>query len=93
MKSRPITNDEARAFDPAAIVIAWCGVPFTKYRPAVVRRRIAWKGMTALDHDRIFAVPEAFLGRPGPRLVHGVRALRRIVASCRDAYAAVPHDV
>ena len=82
VKSRPITDDEARRFDPAAVVIAWCGVPFGKYRPELVRRRPGWKGIAALEQGRIFALPEAFLGRPGPRLVHGVRELRRIVASC-----------
>jgi hypothetical protein len=28
----------------------------------------------------VFPIPEAFLGRPGPRLVEGHRALAKIVA-------------
>jgi iron complex transport system substrate-binding protein len=82
VKSRPITDDEARALDPDAIVIAWCGVRTEKYRPDVVRRRIAWSGTRALRNDRIYCVPEAYLGRPGPRITLGVRELRRIVADC-----------
>jgi len=27
--------------------------------------------------NRVVAIPEAYLGRPGPRLVEGYRALRR----------------
>jgi len=82
VKSRPITDQEARLFDPDAVVIAWCGVPFEKYRPAIVRRRPAWKGLRALERGHVYTVPEAFLGRPGPRLVEGVRELRRIVERC-----------
>lgn len=82
VKSRPITDAEAVAFDPDAIVIAWCGVPTAKYRPEIVRRRPAWRHLRAVEHDRIYPVPEAFLGRPGPRLVEGVRAFRKIVAAC-----------
>ena len=82
VKSRPITDEEARAFDPDAIVIAWCGVPLEKYRPEIVRRRPAWKGLRAIDQGHVYPVSEAFLGRPGPRLVEGVRELRRIVERC-----------
>lgn len=82
VKSRPITDDEARAIDPDAIVIAWCGVPTAKYRPEIVRRRPAWRSLRAVEENRIYPVPEAYLGRPGPRLVEGVRAFRKIVAEC-----------
>jgi iron complex transport system substrate-binding protein len=83
VKSRPITDDEARAFDPDAVVVAWCGVPFEKYRLDVVRRRPAWRALRAVAAGRIHPVAEAYLGRPGPRLVDGVRALRRIAEACR----------
>jgi iron complex transport system substrate-binding protein len=82
VKSRPITDEEVRAFDPDAVVIAWCGVPFEKYRPEIVRRRPAWKELRAIEQGHVYPVSEAFLGRPGPRLVEGVRALRRIVERC-----------
>jgi iron complex transport system substrate-binding protein len=83
VKSRPITDDEARAMDPDAVVIAWCGVRPEKYRPDVVHRRPGWRGMRALEEGRVYCVPEAYLGRPGPRLGLGVRAFRQIVAECR----------
>jgi iron complex transport system substrate-binding protein len=84
VKSRPITDDEARALDPDAIVISWCGVRLEKYRPHIVQRRPGWQGMRALENGRIYCVPEAFLGRPGPRIADGVRAFRKIVAECRE---------
>jgi iron complex transport system substrate-binding protein len=79
VKSRPISDDEARALDPDAIVIAWCGVPFDKYRPDVVYRRPAWQDVRALRRRQVHCISEAYLGRPGPRLVEGLRALRAII--------------
>jgi iron complex transport system substrate-binding protein len=82
VKSQPITDDEAIALDPDAVVISWCGVRPEKYRPDVVYRRPRWQSLRALRERRVYAVPEAYLGRPGPRLVDGCRALRQIVADC-----------
>lgn len=80
--STPLSDDEVVAMAPDAVVICWCGVPFARYRPDVVRRREAWAGTPALRHDRVHCVPEAFLGRPGPRLVEGYRALKAVVEAC-----------
>lgn len=82
VKSRPITDEEACAMNPDAVVISWCGVRTEKYRPDVVRRRPAWQKIRAVEQGRIFCVPEAYLGRPGPRLVEGVRAFRKIAEEC-----------
>ncbi|MCO4748056.1 MAG: cobalamin-binding protein [Proteobacteria bacterium] len=81
VKSRPITDDEAVALRPDAVVISWCGVPFDKYRPDVVTRRPAWADLPALANGQVHCVPEAFMGRPGPRLVDGFRALQSVVRS------------
>ncbi|MEN0064638.1 MAG: helical backbone metal receptor [Myxococcota bacterium] len=77
--STPITDEQAQELRPDAAVISWCGVPFEKYRRDVVQRRPAWQALPALQADQIHNVPEAYLGRPGPRLVDGYRALRAIV--------------
>lgn len=77
--STPVTDEEVARMAPDAVVICWCGVPPERYRPDVVRRRAAWRSLPALRHDRIHCVSEAYLGRPGPRLVEGYHALRRIV--------------
>jgi iron complex transport system substrate-binding protein len=80
-KSTPIVDHEAVAANPDSVIMSWCGVPLNKYRSEIVYRRPAWQGIVALRERRVFAVPEAFLGRPGPRLVQGYRALRQIVQS------------
>ena len=76
------------ASPPEAIVVSWCGVEPEKLRPDVVRARAAWRDVPAIANDRVYCVPEAWMGRPGPRLVDGVRALRRIVTEIGDRAAA-----
>jgi iron complex transport system substrate-binding protein len=82
VKSQPLTDDEALALGPDAVVISWCGVRPEKYRPDIVYRRASWHDVPALRSRRVYCVPEAYLGRPGPRLVEGFRALRAIVDEC-----------
>lgn len=82
-KSLPVGDEEVQRLAPDAVVISWCGVPSEKYRRDVVRRRSGWAATPALEHDRVFAVPEAWLGRPGPRLVQGYRALSAVADACR----------
>jgi len=82
-ESRPITDAEAVDMAPDAVVLSWCGVPVRNYRPEVVRRRAGWAGVPAVENDVIVPISEAFMGRPGPRLVEGVRHLRQVVAQLR----------
>ena len=81
VKSRPLTDAEVRDASPEAIVISWCGVEPEKYRPDVVYRNPEWEEVPAITRGQVHCVPEGFLGRPGPRLVEGVRALRAIVGA------------
>jgi iron complex transport system substrate-binding protein len=82
-KSAEISDEDARAAAPEAVVMSWCGVKEEKYRRDVVERRPGWAQVPAVKHGRIHPVTEAFLGRPGPRLVEGYRALARICAAAR----------
>jgi iron complex transport system substrate-binding protein len=84
VRSTPLSDEEVVALAPDAVVLCWCGVPFARYRPDVVTRRAAWRDLPALRNGQIHCVPEAFLGRPGPRLVDGWRALRRVVDAARS---------
>ena len=84
-KSAEVGDDDARAAAPDAIVMSWCGVKEEKYRADVVARRPGWENVPAVKHGRIHPVTEAFLGRPGPRLVDGYRALARIVRDTASA--------
>ncbi|MFN0060092.1 MAG: ABC transporter substrate-binding protein [Planctomycetota bacterium] len=80
VKSTPVDDAAVVAAAPDAVVIAWCGVEPRNYKPEQVYRRAAWAEVPALRDRQVHAIPEAFLGRPGPRLKLGLAALRRLVA-------------
>lgn len=80
-KSIEVSDADALAAAPDAVVMSWCGVKEDKYRRDVVERRPGWVDVPAVRNGRIFPVTEAFLGRPGPRLVEGYRALARIIGN------------
>ena len=80
-RSLPMESGQARDAMPDAVVMSWCGVKEANYRSDVVRGRDGWQDVPAVIHDRIHAVSEAYLGRPGPRLVEGYRRLRALIAS------------
>ncbi|WP_376695256.1 cobalamin-binding protein [Wenzhouxiangella sp. EGI_FJ10305] len=78
-ESLEVDTDMARAASPEAVVMSWCGVDEAKYRPHVVRRREGWSDIPAIANERIFPISEAWLGRPGPRLIDGIKKLRELV--------------
>lgn len=78
-KSVPMENADVAAAMPDVVVMSWCGVKVEKYRADVVRSRPGWEQVPAVANDRIVAVSEALLGRPGPRLVEGYRVLRDVI--------------
>lgn len=78
-KSVPVEDAIARA--PDAIALSWCGVREENYRAEVVRRRPGWNEVPAVRAGLIAPISEAYLGRPGPRLVEGYRRLRDLIAA------------
>ncbi len=84
LKSRPMTDDEVADAAPDAVVLSWCGVHPDKYRPDVVLRNPSWQELDFVARERVLSIGEPFLGRPGPRLLDGVRAMRDVIAALRD---------
>ena len=54
------------------------------YRPEVVYRRKSWADVPAVRNGQVHCISEAYLGRPGPRLVDGVLALRQLVQQLQE---------
>ncbi len=85
-KSAPLSDAQIIEAAPDAVVMSWCGVKEENYRTGIVRRRPGWEQLPALRHDdRIVPISEAWLGRPGPRLVEGYRRLRELVERCVES--------
>ncbi len=82
-KSRPLTDEEVAERAPDAVVLSWCGVDPAKYRPDVVLSNERWRSLDFVRHERVFSIGEPYLGRPGPRLVEGVRRMREVVEAVR----------
>lgn len=80
VESTPLSDEEVAELDPQAIVISWCGVKTEKYRPNVIYRNPAWSECTAIRKKQVYCVPEAHLGRPSQRLLHGYRDLADVVS-------------
>jgi len=81
VKSRPLEDHEVRDIDPDVIVMSWCGVEPRKYRADVIYDKAAWRDLSAVRERRVYTIPEAYLGRPSPRLTSGSRALRSLVGA------------
>lgn len=82
-QSQPLEHAAILSAVPEAVVMSWCGVAVEKYRADVVCRRSGWQRVPAVANGRVFAISEAWLGRPGPRLIQGLRALRQVVRAVR----------
>lgn len=82
-ESTEVSTDQAVRAMPEAVVMSWCGVEESKYRPHVVLRRDGWQDIPAIRNRHVHAISEAWLGRPGPRLLDGIERLRSVVENCR----------
>jgi iron complex transport system substrate-binding protein len=71
VRSQPLTPALVEEAQPDLITVSWCGAK--KLRPEVVLRRKL--DIPALKHKQVFALEEAYLGRPGPRLAEGAKKL------------------
>lgn len=80
-KSLPLETAQICVAAPEIVVMSWCGVQQENYRADIVRRRSGWQSVPAVAAGRIYAISEAYLGRPGPRLVEGYRQLRAALAA------------
>jgi len=83
--SLEIRAEELLAEDPEVCFISWCGVAEAKLDPQNLARRAGLEGLKAAREGRVYALDEAFAGRPGPRMIE---AARRMAARIREVAAA-----
>jgi len=91
-ESSPISDKDVLEAQPQIIVVSWCGVPDPKLNTKVVKRRKTWANLPALQSDQIHIIPEALLGRPGPRLIDGYRALQQVIQTVAEGSHDTPRE-
>lgn len=79
--SVPLEFEEFAKLNPDIIVMSWCGVKEGKYRSSVINDNPLLSSISAVKHQRIIPISEAFLGRPSVRLVEGFKLLKKTVES------------
>jgi iron complex transport system substrate-binding protein len=72
-RDRIVTDEEVRALEPEIVLASWCGRPVD-----VGSMRVRFAGTPAVEHGRVFEITSADILQPGPRLIRGARAIRRI---------------
>ena len=72
--SYPVSLEEVSAFDPDCVILSICGMG-SKATPDFVSKREGWGNLRAVKENKIFAIDDSLLNRPGPRLVEGARQL------------------
>lgn len=77
-----IEADELVAADPEICFVSWCGVDVSKLDPDNLVQRPGLEALAAARAGRVFALDEAFSGRPGPRMLE---ASRRMAEAIRQA--------
>jgi len=78
VESVRVSYEDAIARQPEVVVACWCGI---RRLPTVdkVLARPGWQATPAFQHRRVAVLSEAYFGRPGPRLVHGLEQLRALL--------------
>ncbi len=79
--SLEIGPDELVAARPDLCFVSWCGVPAHKLDPSRLRDRAGLEALDAARAGRVYALDEAFAGRPGPRMLEAARRMAEKIAA------------
>lgn len=80
--SGPVQYSDVVSRDPEIILLCWCGIHRSEIDPASLDSREGWSRINAVARKRIHVVEEGWYGRPGPRIVQGIRQVARLVEAC-----------
>lgn len=79
-----IDEAELAAADPDVCFVSWCGVRADKLDPGHLGRRPGLDALSAVREKRVYALDEAFSGRPGPRMLEAARVMARAIRMLRQ---------
>lgn len=69
--------DTVAARDPDAVCVVWCGVDERRIHPERITGRPGWARLAAVQHGRVYILPEGKFCRPSPRLLEGLYELAK----------------
>lgn len=97
-RSPEVTLDAVRQEAPEVVALCWQGTLQRVQDPDRVVARDGWSELEAVKQGRILPLPEHLYGRPGPRIVEGIRRLAEelhpeLSKELGEAYAWLPVDV
>jgi iron complex transport system substrate-binding protein len=75
-RSREFSLEDLKDFDPEYIFMNICGAG-DNLSPKQILDRDDWKDITAVKNEKVFAVDDNLLNRPGPRLVEGAKEIKK----------------
>ena len=77
-RSRKTDFKRLKEFDPEYIFLNVCGAGRNVSVSEVLDRE-DWSEITAVKNENVYAVDDALLNRPGPRLVEGVKKIEELI--------------
>jgi len=77
--SGQVDYEEVAARDPEIILLCWCGIHRSEIDAGTLASRSGWSRINAVDNRRIHVVEEGWYGRPGPRIVDGIRQMAGLI--------------
>lgn len=97
-ESPEVDDEQVREADPDVVALCWQGALHGAQSAEHLRERDAMAALDAVQAGDILEAPEHLFGRPGPRLVEGIRWLAHRLHPERaerlgDAYAWLPEGV
>ncbi len=91
--SLEISDGELLEADPDVCFVSWCGVALDKLDPEHLRKRPGLASLRAAQEGHVYALDEAFSGRPGPRMLEAARVMAAFIRGMsRDAAKSLASD-
>lgn len=97
-ESPKVTLEQVAEAGPDVIALCWQGSLQPVQSAERFLNRVGWEKLAAAQDDRILEMPEELYGRPGPRLLEGIRQLAadlhpELADELGEPYAWVPDEV
>ncbi len=85
--SSMIEGSDIASRDPDILLICWCGNKMQKkMNEDKILTRHGWENIKAIKEKRVYCIPESLFGRPGPRIIDGLKLLSQIVHRSTEAH-------